>query len=356
MFRRLFIEENELIFDPSIIISEDIFFVMKAFINASVISVKGGYDYYYRVKRDDGKNLTQSQALESPYAIYYASQQVVEMIKNSSLSERYKMRWMKLYTERFLREHFREILSPLTDTTKLDAMYEYVVGAVGVSVLDTLSSEYEILVRLLEWRNMPRRQLFLKGLNTTSQESLLRINQKLYFKASDVDFYDASFLYRRLEYKISDVTIRKGLLIITMPIAVILNRRENLRPMLQLTNIQNKRVLFSDGSKVGSGKYVFEFDIRNALWVAEKDMPTYHIAITFKCGDTTIQRVIERRDIEHYTERLFAFSEERYNLRLKSRDDSCVDVTFGRSKYFAAKRLKYRFFRMIKKNTPKMLY
>lgn len=89
MFQTAFLKTKKIYFDPNILIGEDQYFVMKAYVNAKVITVLADYDYYYVVSRGD-ENLSIKESKMDPREICKVVPAVVKEIEASPLHPTYK--------------------------------------------------------------------------------------------------------------------------------------------------------------------------------------------------------------------------------------------------------------------------
>ncbi|EAD9001749.1 glycosyltransferase family 2 protein [Listeria monocytogenes] len=104
MFQTAFLKTKKIYFDPNILIGEDQYFVMKAYVNAKVITVLADYDYYYVVSRGD-ENLSIKESKMDPREICKVVPAVVKEIEASPLHPTYKKTLIRAYIQRYFNDY-----------------------------------------------------------------------------------------------------------------------------------------------------------------------------------------------------------------------------------------------------------
>lgn len=102
MFKTAMIREHQLDFEKNIRPGdEDKLFVMKAYLDAKVISVLSDYDYYYVVRRP-GENLSLAKIPENPDLHFVAQRKIIDYLYEKNLSEARKQELKVAYINRLI--------------------------------------------------------------------------------------------------------------------------------------------------------------------------------------------------------------------------------------------------------------
>lgn len=329
MFRKGFLDENKIRFDPKIIFGEDQYFVMKVFANAKVISVKSDYDYYYRVARTDGNNLSKTSAIDrGPRKTFYRYGRIIQEINESKNDSSTKLQWKILYTQRSLKETSNDLallknsINPGYKDDKCNAIKEAILDIAGDEVLNNLSPQFALLVRLLA--DIKHRELIIDNILRPANDSVFVINNRIYIKTYDDEVYDASLYYKELSWRIKKINIIKNNMIITSDISFDEIMSDQSRISIHFESLETGYVSKIEGSS-------FKGQLRFILDVSGKELlDEPFILFLVISGDRSILRIpIKETDIDDIENNKLARSSD-YRLSIHTLIDSRVVIKFNK--------------------------
>ncbi|MBF0011556.1 glycosyltransferase family 2 protein [Enterococcus casseliflavus] len=224
MFRRKMLIDQDIRFETEIRPGdEDKLFVMRAYLDAKVISILSDYDYYYVVRRP-GENLSVASIPQNPELHFIAQKKVLHYIEKSRFDQAKQLDLKVAYVNRLisfsilrasiLNEKYEYQLRKKYFSAARDFFLHYV----GESVISKLKKEHAIFVQKICEDKMDELIEFEKVSKKLNQSSDYEIdNGQIYYQMQYANGYkerlNVSFLNKTSIYLNSVTAFKKKLYI-----------------------------------------------------------------------------------------------------------------------------------------------
>ena len=220
MFKRTLLIDHDIRFETEIRPGdEDKLFVMRAYLDAQVISVLSDYDYYYVVRRP-GENLSVASIPQNPELHFIAQKKVLAYIETSRFDSEKQLNLKVAYVDRLISFSIlrASILSEKYDYSLrkkyFSAARNFFLNYVGEAVIGKLKKEHTIFVQKICQDKMDELIEFEKISKTLNQTSDYKVeNGEIFYDMHYTDGtqerLNVSYLNKTSIYLTSIMTFKK---------------------------------------------------------------------------------------------------------------------------------------------------
>ncbi|KKD44987.1 glycosyltransferase [Listeria seeligeri] len=180
MFQTNFLKAKKIYFDPNILIGEDQYFVMKAYVNAQTITVLADYDYYYVVSRGD-ENLSIKESKMDPREICKVVPAVIKGIELSSLHSNYKKSLIRSYIQRFFNDYitgnYNLEYKTISDRQKIfvQVMKDTIICHLDEAMKNELPTKIRYMIDIITENDMEKLVAVRKQMENFSKSQVVNI-------------------------------------------------------------------------------------------------------------------------------------------------------------------------------------